>query len=133
MLLTCIGTAGLTAQVAISSPVEGMKIQAKRMRRNLQQKGSSEGLALACSQSQGGWHSCEAAVPVVALMLARQWGCPTAGRCTGLSPFAYCNFCRRSQAAGRMAQSLFGVEGRRPQPAPAWHKERYGSGYGGAG
>lgn len=29
MLLTCIGSAGLTAQVAVTSPVEEMKIQAK--------------------------------------------------------------------------------------------------------
>lgn len=128
MLLTCIGTAELTAQVAISSPVEGMKIQAKSMRRNLQQKGSSKGLALAHSQSQGGRHSRDAAVPVVALMLVRQWGCPTVGCCTALSPFAYCNFCRRHQAVGRMALSLFRVEGGRPQPAPAWLQRQYSSG-----
>lgn len=52
MLLTCIGTATWAVSPAISSLVEGTKIQAKRRRRDLQQKGGSEGLTLAGSQSQ---------------------------------------------------------------------------------
>lgn len=69
MLLTCIGTATWAVSPAISSLVEGTKIQAKSRRRDLQPKGGSEGLALAGSQSQS---------PDVWCL------CPTACCCTGL-------------------------------------------------